>query len=91
MGGFQEKDLSATRSPEEIQEEEETIRFAIAYYERNFNEELGEVEKIETQVVSGINYKIYFRKGDKTVKITVWVQSWTDTMEVVNVEEIDNQ
>jgi fructose-specific phosphotransferase system component IIB len=46
---------------------------------------LGEIVKIETQVVSGINYKITFRTSNGPVEVIVWSQPWTDTFQVMGV------
>ena len=45
--------------------------------------DLGDLKSVETQVVSGTNYKLTYENSEGEVtEITVYSQPWTDTLEV---------
>lgn len=51
------------------------------------NIELGRVVAVKEQVVAGMNYKMTFATPAGNYDVTVFVQPWTNTIKVTNIEK----
>jgi hypothetical protein len=49
--------------------------------------ELGRIVGVKEQVVAGMNYKITFATPAGNYDVTVFVQPWTNTVKVTNIEK----
>jgi hypothetical protein len=50
--------------------------------------DLGRLISVQTQVVSGTNYKMQFEAGTAIYEIIVYVQPWTNTHTVISLKQI---
>jgi hypothetical protein len=56
-------------------------------YLKEWGTELGKILRVEKQIVSGVNYKIVYETECKCneVYFVVYTQSWTNTVEIIDV------
>ena len=57
-------------------------------YSEERNGELGTLIAVSRQVVSGINYRMIFMTDDGEFEVTVYIQPWTDTKEVLDMKPL---
>ena len=58
---------------------------ARSYYQSTNNAGLGNILKVETQIVQGVNYKITFKTPSGPVQVTVWAEPWENNFQVTGV------
>jgi len=46
---------------------------------------LGNIIKVETQVVQGINYRITYKSTTGPMQVVVWSKPWEQTAQVMGV------
>ena len=66
----------------------QALALARESYSEERNGELGRLIAVSRQVVSGINYRMIFMTDDGEFEVTVYIQPWTDTKEVLDMKPL---
>lgn len=53
------------------------------------NGKLGKLVSVQTQIVSGVNYKMVFESNIGEYQIIVYCQPWTNTYQVTSIEPVN--
>jgi hypothetical protein len=85
MGGYQTVDIE--QQDNDVNSDLANVEgFARKEFEKTNGGKLGDLVKVQTQVVAGINYLLTFESETEVVVMKVFDQSWTQTRKVTSVE-----
>lgn len=91
VGGYETLNPDASNSNEENEAISSIETFARSEFaKRNSEVKLGNLIKVERQLVAGFNYKMTFETESGNIQITVFDQSWTSTRKITSIETNDD-
>lgn len=88
VGGFKQVEASALLELQQDDSFASAENAARQAYRSERNAELGALVSVSEQVVSGMNYRMIFETEGGQFEVTVYVQPWTSTLEVLDMKPV---